>query len=497
MKITSYVLLILALAFQSTALAADYPKREIRAVWISTIYGMDWPNKPAANETERKAQQKELCDRLDMLRNANFNTVFLQVRLRGDVIYPSSIEPVSRVFSGRTGVSPGYDPLAFAIEECHSRGLECHAWLVTYPVGTAADVKNKGKNSVVARRPDLCKLFNNEWYLNPGMPGTSDYILSLVREIVRNYDVDGIHFDYIRYPEGAEGFPDSETYARYGKSKSLRAWRQDNINRLLERVYDWVKRNRPWIQVSAAPLGKYSPTAQVPAAGLTALDVYQDAYEWLRKKKVDMVAPMMYYRDGYFYPFVDNWEVNRNGRLLAPGLGIYKLAPGDAGWTLKDVTDQIDYLRASKTSGISFFRGMQLFRDTRGVYTVLRDKYFKYPALLPPLSWLNNERPEAPSDVSVEREGARLRISWKAPDGLDDGLDARLSYTVYYSRSNSVNTALAQNILATGLGDTEIYLSIDTDRELELSFRVSASNRYHIESRPSREVYYYFSEYEK
>jgi uncharacterized lipoprotein YddW (UPF0748 family) len=497
MKITSYVLLILALALQSPALAADYPKREIRAVWISTIYGMDWPNKPATNEAERRAQQKELCDRLDLLRNANFNTVFLQVRLRGDVIYPSSIEPVSRVFSGRTGVSPGYDPLAFAIEECHSRGLECHAWLVTYPIGTIADVKSKGKNSVVARRPELCKLFNKEWYLNPGMPGTSDYILSLVREIVRNYDVDGIHFDYIRYPEGAEGFPDSETYVRYGKSKSLRAWRQNNINRMLERIYDWMKRNRPWIQVSAAPLGKYSPIAQVPAAGLTALDVYQDAHEWLRRKKLDMVVPMMYYKDGYFYPFVDNWEVNRNGRLFTPGLGVYKLASGDAGWMLKDVTDQIDYLRESKASGIAFFRGMQIFRDTKGVYTVLRDKYFKYPALLPPLSWLGKERPEAPLDVSVEREGSKLRISWKPPSVVDDGLDARLLYTVYYSRSNSVNTALAQNILATGVDETEIYLSIDTDRELELSFRVSASNRYHIESRPSREVYYYFSEYEK
>ncbi|MDR1357362.1 MAG: family 10 glycosylhydrolase [Tannerellaceae bacterium] len=494
MKLTPYILLLLTLALQRPAMAVDYPKREIRAVWMSTIYGMDWPNKPAANEAGSKAQQKELCDKLDMLKSANFNVVFLQVRLRGDVIYPSAIEPMSKVFTGRHGGNPGYDPLGFAVEECHKRGLECHAWFITYPVGTIDDVKSRGKNSVVARRPELCKMFNREWYLNPGAPATSDYILSLVREVLRNYDVDGIHFDHIRYPEGAEGFPDSETYARYGKSKNIRAWRQDNINRLVARIYDWVKRYKPWVQVSTSPLGKYSPLPQIPNAGLTAFDVYQDPQEWLRKEKQDMIVPMMYYKDNYFYPFVDNWIDNRNGRYFVPGLGIYKLLPGDADWSLKDIVSQIDYIRSSKAAGVTFYRGMPLFRDTKGVYTVLKNKYFKYPALLPPLTWLSKERPETPVDVNVEREGSSLRITWSMPDEAEDYTD--LCYTIYYSRSNSVNPTLAQNILATGIRSTEVYLALE-DKEFELSFRVSASNRYHIESRPSREVYYYFSEYEK
>jgi uncharacterized lipoprotein YddW (UPF0748 family) len=496
MKIKLCILLLLTLLQPPPAGAADYPKREIRAVWLSTIYGMDWPNKPSANEAGRTAQQKELCDKLDLLRNANFNMVFLQVRIRGDVIYPSSIEPLNKVFSGRHGGNPGYDPLAFAVEECHKRGLECHAWFITYPVGKASDVKSKGDKTIVKLKPELCKLYNGEWYMDPGVPATSDYILSLVREVLKNYDVDGIHFDHIRYPENAENFPDADTYAKYGKSKNLREWRQENINRMVGRIYDWVKRYKPWVQVSTSPLGKYSPLAQVPNAGLTGSDVYQDPQEWLRRSKQDMVVPMMYYRDNYFYPFVDNWVANRNGRFLVPGLGIYKLLPGDADWTLKEITAQIDYIRSSKASGITFFRGMHLFRNTKGVYTVLKDKYFKYPALLPPLTWLSRERPGTPVDVNVVREGNRLRISWEMPENTDEDPES-LRYPIYFSRSNTVNPTLAQNILATGIQDSEIYLAIDTEKEQELSFRISASNRYHIESRPSREVYYYLSEYEK
>jgi uncharacterized lipoprotein YddW (UPF0748 family) len=496
MKIKLYIVLLFAFAQQSPAFAADYPKREIRAVWLSTIYGMDWPNKPATNESGRKAQQKELCDKLDLLKEANFNLVFLQVRLRGDLIYPSSIEPMSKVFSGRHGEHPGYDPLAFAIRECHKRGLECHAWLTTYPLGTVSEVRSKGNNTIVKLKPELCKLYKGEWYMDPGIPGTSDYVLSIVRELVENYDIDGIHFDHIRYPESANDFPDEDTYLKYGKSQPMRAWRQNNINRLVGRIYDWVKEYKPWIQVSASPLGKYSPLAQVPNAGLTAFDVYQDPQEWLRKKKQDMIVPMMYYKNTYFYPFVDNWTSNSNGRYVVPGLGIYKLAPGDADWTLKDITAQIEYVRSSKADGLTFFRGTQLFRDTKGVYTVLKDKYFRYPALLPPLTWLSRERPDTPTDVNVRREDDILIVSWDMPEDTENDLES-LTYTIYYSHSSSVNAAMAQNILATGLRDPEFYLPVDPSEEQELSFRISALNRYHIESRPSREVYYYLTNHEK
>ena len=243
------------------------PKREIRAVWLTTVYGLDWPHRPATDARSRLAQQQALTEILDRLQAANFNMVFLQTRLRGDVIYRSKIEPASSTFSGRLGELPGYDPLAFAIEECHKRGMECHAWFVTFPVGTEKHVKEMGKRSVVRKHPKLCKRHNGEWYLDPGVPGTADYLLSLVKEIVEGYDIDGIHFDYIRYPEEAKTFPDSKLYNQSGKKRPLADWRRENINRMVYRFYDYVKQVKPWVQVSSSPLGKYSRIEQVPNAG--------------------------------------------------------------------------------------------------------------------------------------------------------------------------------------------------------------------------------------
>ncbi len=488
------LLLFFAVLLFQPFYAASYPKREVRAVWLTTIYGIDWPKKPATNESTRKAQQQDLCDQLDKLKAANFNTVFIQTRLRGDVIYPSSIEPINRIFTGKFAGNPGYDPLAFAIDECHKRGMECHAWFVTYPLGTTRSVKSRGNKTIVKQKPELCKLHNDEWHLDPGMPETDNYILSLVKEIVTRYDIDGIHFDYIRYPENAETFPDQDTYRRYGNSMSKGAWRRENINRMMIKIYDWVKQAKPWVQVSSSPLGKYNRIPKVPNAGWTAFEtVHQDPQNWMKLGKHDMVVPMMYYKDMNFYPFVDNWLDNCNGRLVVPGLGAYRLIELDGNWSVRDITDQIDYIRSTKAIGASFFRSSQVLKNTKGLYDTLKNKYYKYPAMLPPLTWLSKEKPNTPEDILIERKGSQLKISWKCRPNDSQPL----TYTIYYSRGNSVNTNKAENILVTGLRENEAYLNVNSDKEQEFAFRISSSNRYHIESTPTKDIYYYYSQYSK
>ena len=318
--------------------AIQYPKKEIRAVWLTTVYGLDWPRNKATSEASRIAQQKAAIELLDRLQEANFNTVFFQVRLRGDVAYRSDIEPAAAIFSGKCGKLPGYDPLEFMVKECHQRGMECHAWFVTFPVGSDRTVRAQGRLSVVKRHPELCKRHKGEWFLDPGVPGTTDYLLGLVREIVSGYDIDGIHFDYIRYPEAAKSFPDKSAHRKYGKKKSLADWRRENINRLVSRIYDCVKQMKPWVQVSSSPLGKYSRIPRVPNAGWTAFEsVYQDAKQWMDAGKQDMLVPMMYYLHDNFFPFVDNWVENANGRLIVPGLGAYRLAKEEADCALSSV----------------------------------------------------------------------------------------------------------------------------------------------------------------
>ena len=174
------LLFLSLLAINGFAVDYDFPKQEIRAVWLTTIYGLDWPTRPATNEREQKRQKQELCTILDRLEEANFNTVFVQAGLRGDVIYSSKIERASKVFSGKDGSLPGQDPLAYVIDECHKRGMECHAFFVTFPVGSEKAVKAQGAYSVVKCKPHLCLKHNDFWYLDPGIPETTAYILSLV-----------------------------------------------------------------------------------------------------------------------------------------------------------------------------------------------------------------------------------------------------------------------------------------------------------------------------
>ena len=228
-------LLILLSTFLIIAKAEAQPKHEIRATWLTTLGGMDWPRNKATNASSILKQQQELCAILDQLKEANFNTVMLQTRLRGDLIYPSQIETFPEALTGRTGRNPGYDPLAFAIEECHKRGMELHAWIVTIPAGNNRQVKLLGKHSIVRKNRKICKQHQGAWYLDPGHPETADYLASIVREIVTRYDVDGIHFDYIRYPENARRFPDKDTHRKYGKGKDLKQWRRENITAIARR----------------------------------------------------------------------------------------------------------------------------------------------------------------------------------------------------------------------------------------------------------------------
>lgn len=489
-----FVLLCFLLIPVLKSRAVEPPQKEIRAVWLTSVYGLDWPSKPANSSAAIKAQQEELTDILNSLEDANFNLVFVQARMRGDVMFASDIEPFAKTFSGKYGVSPGYDPLRFVIDECHKRGMECHAWFVTFPVGTERSVREQGKLSVVKKHPKLVKRHKGEWYLDPGVPGTSDYILSLVKELVTGYDLDGIHFDYIRYPDQANTFPDKAEHTKYGKKQSLSNWRRDNINRLVTKIYDEVKALKPWVQVSSSPLGKYNRIEKVPNAGWTAYEtVFQDPQKWLMEGKHDMVVPMMYYLHDNFFPFVDDWTQNCNGRLIVPGLGAYRIDSSEADWSLSDLTDQIDYSRYNGAAGCAYFRCRHVIGDMKGLYDELKNNYYQYPAQLPPLTWLSDRVPEAPREVRVERVGDALRLHWEKPENETEDL----TYTLYYTVCDSIDFSSPRHILSTGYRDTEMFIPVASDDDQGYSFYVTSSSRYHIESEPSRETYYYLTEYPK
>ncbi|MCK9343550.1 MAG: family 10 glycosylhydrolase [Massilibacteroides sp.] len=470
--------------------AIDPPKVEVRAVWLTTYSGLDWPRFPATGSTSRKAQQADLCEKLDRLAEANFNTIFIQARIRGDVMYKSSYERMSAVFSGVEGRWPGYDPLRFVIQECHKRGMECHAWFVTFPLGSVRNVRAQGKHSVVSQHRSLCLPFKSQWYLNPGLPATSDYLTTLVRELVATYDIDGIHFDYIRYPDKVTSFPDYSSYRRYGKGLKRDEWRRQNLNRLMARFYDEVKKIKPWVQVSCASLGKYHRLVEMPDVGWTAYEsVCQDPAQWLAKGKLDMVVPMMYYRYTNYFPFLDDWVRHANGRLIVSGLGAYRMDEQEGDWALNDVTDQMDYQRYHGGSGSAFFRCQYVLNSPKKFYQELKESYYPYPALLPPLKWLNQDRPVSPGPIQVIEKDAELILTW-TPSA--EASTKRVTYNLYGTHTDSVDFNSPKDLLLEGILDTSVVLSIDTNQVQTFTFAVTASSRYHMESLPDTCTFYQY-----
>ena len=453
------------------------PKHEIRATWLTTLGGMDWPRQKATNAEGIRKQQQELCDILDRLKEAHFNTVLFQTRLRGDLIYPSSIETFPEALTGRTGRNPGYDPLAFAIEECHKRGMELHAWIVTIPVGNTRQVRLLGKHSIVSKNRKICKQFKGSWYLDPGHPETADYLSRIVREIATNYDVDGIHFDYIRYPEQGTRFPDNDTYRKYGKKKNKVQWRRENITSLVRRLYTDIKSIKPWIKVSSSPVGKFASTSRYSSKGWDAYHaVHQDAQGWLKEGIHDALFPMMYFQGNDFYPFVLDWKENDNGRWVVPGLGIYFLSPKEKNWPLEEIARQINFTREEGLGGQAYFRNRFLLDNVKGIYDEVKDGFYTTSALLPPMTWIDSIAPSAPTAPIYEAQAdGRVRLAWEASK---DNHDLPVVYHLYASSTYPVDTNDAQNLHTTYLKGTE------TTVKEGYYYAVTSADRYGNESAP-------------
>lgn len=459
--------------------ANDPPATEVRAVWLTTNYGLDWPK----NRSNIDIQKKELIEILDDLKKYNFNTVFFQTRTRGEVLYKSVIEPMSSVVAPPKFNQERFDPLAFAIEECHKRGLTCHAWIVTYPLGSNRHVQGLGAQSITRKNPAIVKKYGNGWFLDPGNPQTDDYLLSIVNEIVTNYEVDGVHFDYIRYPDASRRFPDKDTFNKYGKGKTLDNWRRENINRFVAKMYDSVKNIKPWVQVSSAPLGRYRPLQNKNDGWNAYVTVYQDAGYWMMSGKHDALYPMMYYRNHLFYPFADDWILHSNNRIVVPGLGVYQMS--ELKWPKEDIVNQIDYTRDKTMSGQAYFRTENVLSNLKGILFSIND-YYKYPAKLPAMTWLSDTIPDAPLDLRAEKVRGMFQLKW------DNNGIGRTTYTIYRSENEDFDTQKAEKILATGIREPMFELYVE-DNDEAYYYYVTSSDAYNNESVISYPAFFYHS----
>ena len=434
------------------------PKYEVRAVWLTTIGGIDWPHSYAQSERSAEKQKEELRAILDRLQKANINTVLLQTRIRATTIYPSQYEPWDGCLSGFPGKSPGYDALQFAIDECHKRGIEVHAWVVTIPVGKW---NSYGCRQLRKRFPRLIKRIDQDGYMDPEATQTGCYLAEMCREIVQRYDVDGIHLDYIRYPETWK-FRISKDQAR------------GNITRIVEKIHQAVKKEKPWVKMSCSPIGKFDDLSRYWSHGWNAYTkVAQDAQAWLKDGLMDELFPMMYFRGDQFFPFAIDWKEHSYGKIIAPGLGIYFLDPKEGKWNISDITSELYHLR-NIGEGHAFFRNKFLLDNHQGVYDFVTAHFNRYPALVPPMTWESNKRPQQPVTLCIEENEGTTTLRWDNSLQYEDGTAIKtpsIYNNVYASKEYPVDVHDARNLiltrttrrqLTTRTGNTPTYYAVTT-----------------------------------
>ena len=462
----------MSMLFLNVCMVNSQVKHEIRAVWLTTNFGLDWPQQVGGYAVVAEQQKQDLIFLLEKLKAANINVVFLQTRIRGDVIYQSAIEPWSKYVLPQGRSTPGYDPLEFAINACHERGIECHAWFVAYPMGAVA----KGQGHMSPKAKSLVRVCQDEYTLDPGEPETTEYLLSLVKELVQKYDIDGIHFDYIRYPDRLASFPDAAAYSKYGNGKSLTEWRKDNINQFVYQAYNNVKEMKPWVQVSSSVIGMYTKIPGKTQAYMTASDVCQDPADWLAKGKHDFIVPMMFHSGDLFYPFVQDWLARSNNRWVIPGLGAYKMDE-------ETISNQVDYSRQNRTAGNAYFRTKFVLDNKNNLLNQIKDGFYGTPALLPPLTWMKSTPPAAPTITGAMGGEQDLTIAWNdAPNSTKN----MVYYNVYCSTQYPVDISNPDNLIVSRLKGNQVKLYAQTSKPASFYYVITAYDRFHNESAPSR-----------
>ncbi|MBQ9356375.1 MAG: family 10 glycosylhydrolase [Prevotella sp.] len=424
-------------------------KYEVRATWLTVVMGLDWPR-----TTNQDAQRRDLIATLNQLQRAGINTVLVQARVRGTTIYPSDLEPWEGGFSGTPGVAPGYDPLQLCIDECHKRGMECHAWVVTIPLGKWNKI---GAKEMRRKNPQLVKKIGEDAFMNPENPQTANYLANICREITRKYDIDGIHLDYIRYPE---------TW----RIRVSRAKGRENITNIVRAIHDAVKQEKPWVKMSCSPVGKHDDLTRYRAGGWNARTaVCQDAQEWMRLGLMDELFPMMYFQGNNFYPFALDWQERSYGRIVCPGLGIYFLDPSEGRWTLPMVQRQMHFLRQIGL-GHCYFRTKFLTDNVKGIYD-FACQFDATPALVPPMTWEGRPAPVAPQQVNIDG----TTLTWSGAQ--DRSGSPYILYNVYASEDYPVDVSRPENLVAWRLTDTSISVPSSG-----LNYAVTAMDRYGQES---------------
>ena len=409
-------------------------EREFRAVWVATVDNIDFPTKKGLSADQQKA---ELISILDLATKCRLNAVIFQVRPMADAVYSSKLEPWSEFLTGQMGKPQAFDPLKFLVAEAHKRGILVHAWFNPYRA-LHPSAKTMSDDHISKRRPDLVRTYGAHLWLDPTEPEVRKHSLDVILDVVRRYDIDGVHFDDYFYPypenDGAGKrieFPDDKRWQealltidpdRTGAAQSYASrrddWRRTNVDLFIQSVGREIKRIKPDIVYGVSPFGIWQP---IPEKGITGLNAYKELYadarKWLRDGTVDYLAPQLYWetaRKAQSFPVLLDWWQSQNARhsFIWPGIAAYRIGTTPT-FTAAEIANQIEKTRASpETSGAIFFSEKSLRNDLGGIQNVLRDEVYKDDAIIPAFTWIKSEKIASPI-VSLKRTSTIVRASWR------------------------------------------------------------------------------------
>jgi uncharacterized lipoprotein YddW (UPF0748 family) len=440
------------------------PKREFRAVWVATIDNIDWPSRKGLSS---ETQQQEFRTLLDRQKSYGMNAVFVQVRAATDAFYARSQEPWSEWLTGEQGKAPDpfYDPMIFMIHEAHQRNMEFHAWL-NMNRGTHKVSKNVAKDHLTNTKPEWFLSYGGYKLFNLGIPEVRAYITEVVLNIVRNYDVDGIHFDDYFYPYtiANEKLRDDETYRKYkGSFKNIEDWRRNNVDLIVKDISDGIRQTKPKVKFGISPVGVWrnasvDPSGSQTQGGQTSYDnLYADTKKWVQKGWIDYIAPQIYFSFEFnkvpYKVLADWWTKHSYERHLYIGHAAYRVKAGsnEPGWEqANQIPRQVRYNRSKpQISGSMYFSAKPLSRNELSVNDSLRNLYF-YPALPPTMPWKDNIPPSAPENVQIKKvNDLGILITWDSPITPAKDGDEPNAFLVYrFDKNEKINLDNPSKIIA-------------------------------------------------
>ncbi|HLP17508.1 MAG TPA: family 10 glycosylhydrolase [Bacteroidota bacterium] len=489
------LILVVSLVLSSISGLAQTPspKREFRAAWVASVTNLDFPTATGASVSSLKQQITSL---FDQLQGVGMNAVIFQIRPECDALYKSSLEPWSYWISGVQGTGPGdgFDPLAFAVDEAHKRGMELHAWFNPYRAERVAGLYPTASTHVTKRHPEWILKMGTMKMLDPGLPAVRAHIANVIVDVIRRYQVDGIHWDDYFYPYSPNNVTtqDDASFAAYNASGLARAdWRRNNVNRLIKMVADSIAAVKPWVKFGISPFGIWKSGVPSGISGTSAYsELYCDAPYWMQQKYLDYLTPQIYWMIGGaqdYSKLMPWWSTQMNGRHLYPGQAAYKMLPS-SNWSASELQNQIALNRTMlNPSGSVLFRAKQGVVDNpKGIADSLKNNTYAVRALIPTMPWKDSIPPLPPVNVkAIAWKPGNVLLQWQKPARASDHDTARYFVIYRFPSADSVNLNDARAILSITPNDTTSYRDSTAKDQLAYIYAVTSIDKLHNESAPS------------